>query len=196
MIRTTPRRRPGRPFGPSSLFVSDCVKVDAVTLAKSRGAPLLPWVLSVHEDVPAQWTLRWTDDGRPHQRTVALSVTATRQPLAGVRWWFRCPVCRRRCRYLLATSLDAPVGCRVCLEARYPADYPSRHRRRQFLALVHSLLGGAFDREAERELDSLLARRRRGVRRGRRVCLRAIRALTRLRARCEAVTGILQTGGL
>ena len=66
----------------------------------------------------------------------------------------------------------------------------------QFVALFHSLGDGVFDSEAQRELDALFARRRRGVRRGRRVCLRAIRSLTRLRARCEAVTAILQTGGL
>ena len=54
-----------------------------------------------------------------------------------------------------------------------------------------------FERKlTEPELDSLLAPRRRGVRRGRRVFLRAVRARTRLQARSEAVTGILESGGL
>jgi hypothetical protein len=136
--------------------------------------------------------VQWAEDGRPCQRTVALSVTATRQPLGGGRRRWRCPVCRRRWPRLAAVTPAAPIACRVCLQGRYVTDYPSRDRHGQFVALVHSLLDGSVvDREAERELDSLLARRRRGVRRGRRLYIRAIRSLTRLRARCEAVTGTL-----
>jgi hypothetical protein len=197
MIPTTPRRRRGRPFGRSPLFVSDTFQFDAVTLlAKSRGAPPLPWEPSLDGDAIALWTVRWAEDGRPRQRKVALLVTATRQPLGGVRRWWRCPVCRRRCRVLAAVAPEAPVECRICLQARYATDYPGRHRRRQFVALFHSFGDGVLDLDAEPELDSLLARRRRGVRRGRRVLCRAVRSLTRLRARCEAVTGILQRGGL
>jgi len=76
------------------------------------------------------------------------------------------------------------------------SDFAGRLRRRQFVALFHSLGDGVLDLEAERELDSLLARRRRGLRRGRHLYQRAIRALTRLQVRSEAVTSILESGGL
>ena len=196
MLRTTPRRRRGRPFGPAPLFIGDCLLLDATAmLSRSRGAKFLADPVG-RGDLSSQWTLQWSEGQHIQRRTLALPVTTTVQPFGGVRCWWRCPVCRRRCRLLVATAMDAPVGCRVCLQARYATDYPTRHRRRQFVALFHSMAAGVFDLEAERELDSLLARRRRGVRRGRRVFLRAIRALTQLQARSEAVTGILESGGL
>jgi hypothetical protein len=196
MIRITPRRSRGRPFGPPPVFVADCQRFDATTLlAKSRGARF-----SVEDpgasELLGQWVLRWAEDGRPLNRTVAIRVTTTRQHLGGSRFWWRCPVCRRRCRVLLAVNPEAPLGCRLCLNARYASDYPARDRRRQFVSLIHGLGQGSLDVDADRELDALLARRRRGVRRGRRVCQRAIRALIRVQARAGLVTAIVQRGGL
>jgi hypothetical protein len=177
------------------VFLADCVLLDATALlSRSRGARFLADPVG-RDDLSSQWTLQWKEGTHTQRRTLTLRVTTTAQPLGGVRRWWRCPVCGRRCRVLAAVTPEAPVGCRVCLQARYATDYPARHRRRQFVALFHSLGDGVLDSEAERELDSLLAPRRRGVRRGRRVCLRAIRALMRLQARSEAVTGILQSGG-
>ena len=125
-----------------------------------------------------------------------LYVTVSRQHLGGVRQWWRCPTCHRRCRLLVATDPRAPIGCRLCLQARYYSDYPARDRRRRFVALVHALGSGRLDADEDEELDVLLAPRRRGVRRGRRIVLRTVRALLRLQARCEAIPAILQTGGL
>jgi hypothetical protein len=82
----------------------------------------------------------------------------------------------------------------VCLRARYAADYPTRDRRRRFVALVHALDNDALDAD-QRELDWLLARRRRGVRRGRRLAQRAARALARISRRHRVDSNILKTGG-
>jgi hypothetical protein len=189
MIRISAKRRRGRPTGRPPLFLQDCVCFDATALlAKSRGH-------QGHRDLLVHWRLAWTDGGQRRVRAVLLQVTTTPQPLGGVRRWWRCPRCGRRCGLLVATNPEAPIGCRLCLNARYASDYPARDRRRRFVALFHALGQGGLDADADRELDSLIARRRRGVRRGRRVCLRAIRALTRLPARYEAVTDILVSGG-
>jgi hypothetical protein len=198
MLRIKRRKSRGRPEGHPPVFLSDCVRLDATALlAKSRGARFSGDGTGA-QDFSSQWALQWTDDGRPQHRTVALSVTTTRQPLGGVRRWWRCPGCRRRCRVLVAISHEAPIGCRLCLGARYETDYQARSRRRRFVALVHAFGAGAldFDKDAQQELAWLLAPRRRGVRRGRRVHLRAVRALVRRHARLNDVSDILQHGGL
>jgi hypothetical protein len=196
MIRANPRRTRGRTFGPPPLFVADCQKFDATALlAKSRGARFSDDGSGAAE-LLGHWTLRWTDDGRTLHRTVALRVTTTRQRFGGVRRWWRCALCGRRCRLLLAEAPEAPIGCRLCLNARYGSDYPARDRLRQFVSLVHSLGQGSLDADGERELDWLLARRRRGIRRGRRVFLRAARALARRNARLSSVDDILSNGGI
>jgi len=195
MLRTTPPRRRGRPFGRTPLFLVDCVSLDATTLlAKSRGAHVISDQPAVKEQ-SSQWMLQWTEDGRPQHRTVALAVTTSGQHLGGVRRWWRCPSCDRRCRVLLALAPRAPVACRVCLAARYSADYPARDRRRRLVALFHATGEGGLGVE-DQELDALLAPRRRGIRRGRRLVHRAARALIRLHARCDALPEIFTHGGL
>jgi YD repeat-containing protein len=171
------------------------VQLDATTLlARSRGAPFDDAQGAVTR-LSGRWKLEWTEDGRRQSRTLALAVTATAQHLGGVRYWWRCPACGRRCRVLLAVALDAPIGCRRCQRARYSGDYPARDRRRRFVALFHALGAGRLDLD-DGELDVLLAARCRGVRRGRRIDLRAVRALLRLQARCDALPDLLKSGGL
>src|SRR5262245_61516053 len=85
-----------------------------------------------------------------------------------------------------ARAPEAPIRCRVYLEARYATDYPAPDRRRRFVALVHGLGEGGFGDDSEQGLNSLLAPRRRGVRRGRRVAVRAARAMSRLDAQCRS----------
>jgi len=95
---------------------------------------------------------------------------------------------------LIATEPTATISCRICLQARYSVDYPSRDRRRRFVAFFHAAGRGEFDVDDDRELDVLLARRRRGVRRGRRVLLRAARALARQQTRSDGILDILTNG--
>jgi hypothetical protein len=159
MIRTNGGRRGGRPFGCAPVFLADCVRLDATTLlAKSRGARF-DHTLAPARELSLRWTLQWIEGERPQSRTVVLTVTASAQHLGGVRCWWRCPECGRRCRVLLAVAADEPLGCRVCQRARYSADYAARHRRRRFVALVHGLGSGRLDVEHDdTELDLLLAR--------------------------------------
>src|SRR5262245_347351 len=195
MVRTNPHRRRGRPFGRTPVFLADCVRLDATELlARSRGARLDDAQTHATQ-LLREWTLQWTEHCQSQWRRVALAVTTT-QHLGGVRRWWRCPLCGRRCRVLLVLTPQPPIGCRLCLQARYVSDYPARDRRRRFVALVNALGTGGIDEDAERDLDVLLARRRRGVRRGRRILLRAACALGRLHARYDALPDILNDGGL
>lgn len=195
MVRIKRQRDRGRPFGPAPLFIDDCYRMDAIPLlSRSRG--------SRHDQTGADfgelttsWTFRWTDHGREPSRTMTVVVVKTKQPLGGVRLWWLCPICRRRCRVLLVTEPEAPIGCRTCLRARYARDYPGRDRRRQFVALVHGLGDGSLGLQSE-ELDLLLAPKRRGVRRGRRVLRRTIRALAANHARLDRLVDTLAKGPL
>jgi len=88
----------------------------------------------------------------------------------------------------IATEPTATIGCRLCLQARYAAEYPAPHRRRRFVALFQAFTSGEFDVDSDRELDVLLARRRHGVRRGR--TGRDATQRTRSRARVPATTAL------
>jgi hypothetical protein len=169
-IRTGHR---GRPKGSCRLVVEDCTRVDAtLMLAKSRGHDL-------EDDLDAlPVTISWNDYGRTHARSLRMPVTTTVQRLGGVRRWWRCPTCGRRCRILLVWSKDSTVAvaCRRCLGAVYSSDYPGRHCLKEMGAVLTGFLGdGSIPgiERCRRELDVLLAKRRRGVRRGRRLLQRA-----------------------
>src|SRR5215470_15329712 len=119
MIRKNDSEKRGRPEETTPLFVEDCVRFDArVLLAKCRRAV---------DDAPTRsFTWSWTEYGRPRSRNVTLPVTSTRQPFGGVRRWWVCPFCRRRCGVLLAVECQGPIACRRCHRARYMSDYPGR----------------------------------------------------------------------
>lgn len=135
MRRRTSSRRSGRPRSPSPLFVEDCGRFDAtLLLAKTRGGPVDDELSTV------SITSTWTEQGRQGTRTVVLAVVSTPQPFGGVRRWWRCPTCRRRCRILLMASTDSPVACRRCLRAVYSTDYPARHYWRQLSPILCGLL--------------------------------------------------------
>jgi hypothetical protein len=177
----------GRPREFDRLFVEDCaVRFDATEhLAKTRGGSL---------DDGVAWTrvlLTWTECGQPRARTVALSIRSTAQRLGGARYWWLCPACQRRRRILLMETVDDPVAfCRRCLGAVYSSDYPGHHRRRELSA---SPTGGslASHQQWQRDLAVLQAKRRRGVRRGRRVRERARRLSGRMSKEPIAVTSLV-----
>ena len=84
MLRIKRRKSRGRPYGPSPLFLADCVRLDATALlAKSRGARLLGDEGGAG-DFSSQWTLQWAEDGR---RGAELSLSRHGDP-AAPRW---CP---------------------------------------------------------------------------------------------------------
>lgn len=187
MRRINRSGRRGRPRGRTPLFVEDCCRLDATTLlAKARGGS--------PQDGLEAWpvTLTWTQYAPPQVQTLVLPVTSTPQPLGGVRRWWQCQSCGRRCRILLIAE-DGPPACRRCWGAVYSADYPGRHFWRQFGNLFRGMANGMFsvNPEGDHEVDLLLAKRRRGVRRGRRVLVRAARHLGRFGRGPEVATALL-----
>ena len=171
----------GRPEGNKPRFVENLDRIDATRfLAKTRGSRVgvvdgerVP----VHSVESVRFECR--DNAARFQGTLTVEVTWTGQHFGGSRGWWLCPHCRRRCGVLLMADLPSPVACRRCWGAVYLSDYPGRLRWRRFVKLARGVLIGsiAWEREQElqRELRSLTARRRRGVRRGRRLFQRALR---------------------
>jgi hypothetical protein len=183
--------RRGRPQGPCPLFVEDCaVRFDATEhLAKTRGSAV--------EDGVA-WTrvnVTWTEDGQPRTLSVVLGVTSTAQRLGGARRWWECPGCRRRRRILFLETMDSPLPlCRRCLYAGYSSDYPARHKLRELRTLLTGFVSDGSQRiheQWERELTALRAKRRRGVRRGRRIRERVERLSERMTKESDAVMSLI-----
>lgn len=126
---------------------------------------------------------------------MTLPVTTTTQPFGGVRRWWRCPICRTRRGVLLVAAPDGPIACRNCLHAAYLIDYPGRRHTRQLTTLLRGFIADGsltLDERGDRELDLLLAKRRRGVRRGRRVVLRALRRLAGMTKEPDAIISLLR----
>jgi hypothetical protein len=110
-------------------------------------------------------------------RRSVVRLVSTRQRLGGHRWWFQCPRCRKRRGVLLGSAPDVLFACRACWRAVYMTAFPGRRWYVPLRQLLGTLPGGPLD--VCNELDRLAAKRRRGVRRGRRVHERALRLLSR-----------------
>ena len=171
MIRIAQRPERLRPR-----FVEDFVRIDAThLLAKTRGS----LVTSALGPEPVEY-LRFVpvacqDQTGQLQRTLTVEVTWTRQHLGGWRTWWRCPRCRRPCGVLLTAACRGPIACRHCWHAKYTSDYPYWQQQARLRdALLRRARGLPM---IDRELTLLCARRRRGIRRGRRVFQRAMRLL-------------------
>ncbi len=67
-------------------------------------------------------------EGRFGAETVrwAVQVTATAPHYGGVRLWWLCPLCRRRCRMLYAPPGSTVLACRFCHGLNYASQRNSR----------------------------------------------------------------------
>lgn len=64
-----------------------------------------------------------------------IAVVATIQRLGGVRWWFSCPGCDRRCAVVYRHRESVRYTCRVCTGACYESPTVSRRRRAEMRAM-------------------------------------------------------------
>ena len=71
----------------------------------------------------------------PHGAVQRVAVVATTQRLGGVRWWFSCPDCERRCAVLYRPPQSERYTCRICTRADYETPKVSRRRRAEMRAL-------------------------------------------------------------
>lgn len=128
----------------------------------------------------AAWVVTLSSEWPTGDRTqVTLDVVRTRQRVRGERWWWMFPRCCRRCFDVLSPAPSEPFACRRCWGAVYRSDY---RRRPTQMDLLCRLLGTQPDPidDLSRRFDELIAPRRRGVRRGRHLPLRAARLLVRI----------------
>ena len=124
------------------------------------------------------WTVEASIEWAGVPMSLSIDVLPSRQRLGGQRWWWSCGRCGRRCGVLLSPEQGQPFACRRCWGAVYTSDYPRRQEFRSIRQMFGTESGGPLDRFEQ--LEHLTARRRRGVRRGRRVRLRAVRLMGRL----------------
>lgn len=177
MIRISSRPHTLAPRPAGRMFVEDCFVIRAEPQF-TRAAQ--PSVAELMLGLPPQVSLTATGlDFSAGRRVETVNVLPSKQRLGGRRWWWECPACGRRCGVLLTPSLGRPFWCRLCWGAVYRSDY-RRTRSRDLGWLLGIVPGGGLDREC-RTLAGLRARRRRGVRRGRRVRQRTERLAGKVR---------------
>ena len=154
MISENPRRR-GRRRASWRVTVEDCAQIEATPeLLLSPGSPLTggfpePGGESVSVPLAGSWP-----DGTPISFTV--EIVTTRQHLGGVRYWFACPLCGGRCRFLYSPCPNRPFWCRDC----WGLPYESQHRRRWAKGSSEAMLS-AILRWGERQSRRRRRRRRR-----------------------------------
>lgn len=59
-----------------------------------------------------------------------LELTTSPVHFGGIRYWFKCPLCSKRVGTVFVHSLNAQMGCRMCLGLEY--------RKRRFKGMVES----------------------------------------------------------
>ena len=64
-----------------------------------------------------------SSSGRPKPDAVVVRLLKTYPHLGGVRCWFQCPACGRRCRKLYRQVYGLSIGCRVCHAFVYRVRY-------------------------------------------------------------------------
>jgi hypothetical protein len=90
---------------------------------------------------------RGTLHGEPlGDRLAEVSIEVRSQPFGGVRYWFRCPGCGRRCAILYLPSRPYSFACRWCYGLRYYSqrtDFADRmHRAAARLCRRFGVSGG------------------------------------------------------
>src|SRR5688572_847932 len=65
-------------------------------------------------------------DLEPRGAVQRVALVATTQRLGGVRWWFSCPGCERRCAVLYRPPRRQRYACRICTGVDYDTQKASR----------------------------------------------------------------------
>lgn len=123
---------------PQHRLTNQCRQVD---LAKMRLAPGHCWGYTLGNpptgylrldllETPAGWAfdaIHTLPDGTLKRNLIRLE--STTPELGGVRRWFLCPLCRRRCRILYLPRPTEALGCRRCHDLRYESQRLNRYWR-------------------------------------------------------------------
>ena len=95
------------------------------------------------------WIIRYWVTGSDRSTAMHQSgaLVRTRPPYGGVRWWFGCPRCGRRCGKLYLPPDRPDFACRICYRLRYVVQDCGRDRRHELRArrLVERLGGDVND---------------------------------------------------
>jgi hypothetical protein len=97
----------------------NCRPVRPCYLVSWRSGNRIDWISSARRWATAAVSVHaaWRRPGAGHEM-IPIVTTATR--FGGVRHWFACPSCRRRCRIVYG---GPNFRCRVCRRARYESQY-------------------------------------------------------------------------
>ena len=108
-------------------FVEDCAQIrpDPELLRPSLEHHELQRTLLGPDAPPmpvADLTVTWPDRSLTNLRVPLTQTTQYR----GVRWWFLCPTCKRRCSCLYSPSPSVHFACRKCRGLVYRSQHETR----------------------------------------------------------------------
>lgn len=109
-------------------LVEHCESVDVRVLARR------PWR---YGNITIGQTRESITIAAPHLAPLIVQLDRTPQHFGGMRSWFRCPSCARRCAIVMRPPWSSRYACRHCCGVRYLSETSSRKERA--LLRVHRL---------------------------------------------------------
>ncbi|MBI2410851.1 MAG: hypothetical protein HYV32_03090 [Candidatus Kerfeldbacteria bacterium] len=98
---TTPLR--ANDFGKNRILAEDCKKIRIEDVVKKTNRQLKAILLQANVSAI----------------DVELELTTTILCSGGLRYWFKCPVCKKRIGVLFQHPIEQVIGCRTCLHLDY-----------------------------------------------------------------------------
>ena len=108
-----------------------------------RGEALWTLTVDLERISPSEMRLDLRSTGQ------SVNLHSTGLQFGGVRWWFNCPGCFRRCACLHLEASAMKFYCRLCLSLTYKSCQES-HTSDYLYAEIAFRMGGISDRQVER----------------------------------------------
>lgn len=107
-------------------MIDDCVSGDIIWSNRHTGEELssIYYMLLPETDTEPMLILFYTKNGSKIQEPV--SFTNTCPHFGGVRWWFTCPMCKKRVGKLYLPTRGELFGCRKCHTLTYKSSQDSK----------------------------------------------------------------------
>jgi len=119
------------------------------------------WQVNPEHSVRFIYTVtKVTGEKKSHDYEVLIETTPCNY--GGVRWWFLCPICFRRCRILYQPPSQSVFACRVC----HDLSYRSRQEGKNYFSMLmdvalnlpkweHQLMTTKSNRKREKLLNKI-----------------------------------------
>ena len=103
--------------------------------------------------VKMHYTWKWNKQ----EMDYTIHLTATRPYFGGLRWWWLCPWCRKRARYLYLNPRNGRFECRLCCDLTYHSAQTHNKTMDPYKRLPLSLLVQMMEGDGHNSERALMA---------------------------------------